>query len=285
MNNLKKKLSVIAVMFAFMLAFTLIPAASADAATKNTHKYSGADYIVNQGKSVQLPNNNIKSFVSDTSGVATVNSTGKVVGKKGGYAVITATSFYGSTYKYEIGVKSKTYYPNSRTAYKVGKDIPAGQYVVIHDLQVKSSDNFTYWAIYKKKNSGLMRNDGFSYTSIVTLKKGQYFEVNGGYAVPIKKVNKSIFSVKKLNKYAPSEGATVKVGYGFAPGTYRFTFKSTRKTQTTGTVYVASKDRGLNPNYNYVGRYGLSKFRKSVTVKLKKGQYVEMSGCTVKRVK
>ena len=61
MNNLKKKLSVIAVMFAFMLAFTLIPAANADAA-QNTHKYSGADYIINQGKSVQLPNSNIKSF-------------------------------------------------------------------------------------------------------------------------------------------------------------------------------------------------------------------------------
>lgn len=284
MNNLKKKLSVIAVMFAFMLAFTLIPAANADAA-QNTHKYSGADYIINQGKSVQLPNSNIKSFVSDTPKVATVNSTGKVVGKKGGYAVITATSAHGATYKYEVGVKSKTYYPSNKTMYKVGKDIPAGQYVVIHDMQVKTSDNFTYWAIYKKKNSGLMRNDGFSYTSIVTLKKGQYFELHGGYAVPIKKVNKNIFSVKNLNKYAPSEGATVKVGYGFAPGTYKFTLKATAKGRTSGTVYVATKDRGLNLNYDYVERYYLSKTQKSATIKLKKGQYVEMSGCTVKRVK
>lgn len=280
MNNLKKKLSVFAVMFAALLAFTLIPATSANAATKNTHSYSGADYIINQGKSVQLPGGSSYTYKSDNAAVATVDANGKVIGKKGGYAVITATSSYGFTTKIEIGVKSKSYYPNSTGRYKVGKDIPAGQYVIIHDTQVKSSDNFTYWALYKSKNGSMLRNDGFSYTSIVTLKKGQYLDFNGGYAVPISKVNKNIFSVKNLNKYAVKEGATVKVGVGFAAGTYKFTLASGK---SSGWVYVASKDRGLNPNYNYSGRYYISKSKKSVTVKLKKGQYVEMEGCTVKK--
>ena len=278
MNNLKRKLSVFAVMFAAMLAFTLIPAASADAATKNAHSYNGADYVISQGKSLQLPKGNSYTYKSDNTAVATVDANGKVVGKKGGYAVITVTGNYGYTDKIEIGVKSKSYYPNSTIKYKVGKDIPAGQYVIIHDTQVGSTD-YTYWALYKSKNGSYIRNDGFSYTSIVTLKKGQYIEFNGGYAVPISKVNKSIFSVKNLNKYSVKDGGTVKVGVGFGAGTYKFTLA---KGQSYGTVYIASKDRGLNLNYKYT-RYLVSKSKKSVTIKLKKGQYVEIEGCTVKK--
>ena len=282
MNNLKKKLSVFAVMFAAMLAFTLFPASSADAATKttkNTHSYTGADYIISQGKSLKLPGGNSYTYKSDNTAIATVDANGKVIGKKGGYAVITQTSSFGSTTKIEIGVKSKSYYPNINGTYKVGKDIPAGQYVVIHDTQVKSSDNFTYWAIYKNKKGTMVRNDGFSYTSIVTLKKGQYFDLNGGYAVPINKVNKSIFTVKNLNKYAKG-GATVKVGTGFAPGTYKFTLA---KGKSSATIDIASKDRGANLNYKYSKSYYISKSSKSVTIRLKKGQYVEMNGCTLKK--
>lgn len=279
MNNFKKKLSVLGIMFAAILAFTIIPATSSNAASKNTHSYTGADYVISQGKSVQLSGGSSYTYKSDNTAVATVDANGKVVGKKAGYAVITRTSSYGSTTKYEIGVKSKSYYPNISGKYKVGTDIPAGQYVIIHDTQVKSTNNFTYWALYKSKNGSMLRNDGFSYTSIVTLKKGQYFDFNGGYAVPMSKVSKSIFSVKNLNKYATKEGATVKVGVGFAAGTYKFTLASGK---SSGWVYVASKDRGLN-NYKYISRYYISKSKKSVTVKLKKGQYVEMEGCTVKK--
>lgn len=280
MNNLRKKLSIFAVMFAALLAFTLVPSANADAASKNTHSYSGADYIINQGKSVQLSYGNLYTYTSDNPKVATVDANGKVVGKSGGYAVITIKSASGYSTTCEIGVKSKSYYPNSTTKYKVGKDIPAGQYVIIHDPQVKVSDDFTYWALYKSKNGTYLRNDGFSYTSIATLKKGQYFEFNGGYAVPINRVNKTVFSVKNLNKYGPKEGTTVKVGVGFSAGTYKFTLA---KGKSAGYIYIASKDRGLNPKYNYTSRYYLSKSKKSVTVKVKKGQYVEIEGCTVKR--
>lgn len=279
MNKLKKKLSIFAVMFAALLAFTLVPSANADAASKNTHSYVGADYIINQGKSVQLPYGNLYTYTSDNPKVATVDANGKVVGKTGGYAVITVKSSYGSTSTVEIGVKSKSYYPNSSDKYKVGTDIPAGQYVIIHDPQVKSTD-FTYWALHKSKNGSYLRNDGFSYTSIVTLKKGQYIDFNGGYAVPISKVNKTIFSVKNLNKYGPKEGTTVKVGYGFSAGTYKFTLA---KGKSYGYISVASQDRGLNVKRKYISRYYLSKSKKSVTVKVKKGQYVEIEGCTVKR--
>lgn len=278
MNNIKKKLSICAVMFVAMLVFSLVPATNADAA-KKTHSYSGTSYVVNQGKSLQLPTVAGYTYSSDNTKIATVNATGKVTGKKAGCAIITAKSPSGYTTTYEVGVKSSSYYPNISGYYKVGKDMPAGQYVVIHDPMVKSTNNFTYWAISKSKNGGFIRNDGFSYTSIVTLKKGQYFDFNGGYAVPIKKVNKSIFSLKNLNKYGPSEGTTVKVGCGFAAGTYKFTLA---KGKTSGCVYIATTDRGLNTKYKY-DRYYLSKSKKTVTIKLKKGQYVEIEGCTVKK--
>ena len=112
------------------------------------------------------------------------------------------------------------------------------------------------------------------------MKKGQYLDFNGGYAVPISKVNKNLFSLKNLNKYGPKEGTTVKVGFGFPEGTYKFTLA---KGKSGGSIYIASKDRGLNPKYQYTSRYYLSKSKKSVTVKVKKGQYVEIEGCTVKR--
>lgn len=280
MNNLKKKLSLFVVMFAAMLVFSLAPATNADAATKKTHSYSGASYVVNQGKSLQLPTGAGYTYSSDNTKIATVDANGKVVGKKGGCVIITAKSASGYSRTFEVGVKSKTYYPNIYGKYKVGKDIPAGQYVVIHDPLVKSTNNFTYWALYKNKNGTFMRNDGFSYTSIVTLKKGQYFDFNGGYAVPIKKVNKTVFSLKNLNKYGPKEGTTVKVGYGFPAGTYKFTLA---KGMSYGSINVATKDRGLNSNYKYVKRCYVSKSAKTVTITVKKGQYLEISGCTIKK--
>lgn len=278
MKKQQKKLSIIAVMFAALLAFTFVPSAKADAASKTEHTYTGADYIITPGKSVQLSTGNSCSYVSDNPRVATVDANGKVVGKSGGYAVITVTSSYGTKSNVEIGVKTKSYYPNITDRYKVGKDIPAGQYVLLKDPQV--SGNFAYWALYKNKNSSYLRNDGFSYTSIVTLKKGQYLDFNGCYAVPIKRVNKNVFSLKNLNKYGLKEGATVKVGYGFAAGTYKFTLA---KGHTSGSIHIASKDRGLNPKYNYISTSYLSTSRKTVTIKVKKGQYVEIEGATVKR--
>ena len=133
MNISKKKLSLLAVMFVAMLVFSLAPATNAEAATKKTHSYTGARYVVNQGKSMQLPTTTGYTYSSDNTKIATVSATGKVTGKKGGCVLITAKSPYGYSTTYEVGVKSKSYYPNIYGKYKVGKDIPAGQYVVIHD--------------------------------------------------------------------------------------------------------------------------------------------------------
>lgn len=282
MNNFKKKISALALVLVAALAFTLIPADKAEAATKKNHSYSGVDYVLTVGKTKQLSNSYAVKWSSDNNKVATVDQTGKVTAKSGGVAVITATSTYGYTYEYEIGVKTKNYYPNITGMYKVGKDMPAGQYAIIHDSKSMAGDDFTYWALYKSKKGKLINNDAVSYTSIVTVKKGQYLDFNGGYAVPLKKVKKSTFSISKVNKGVSKYGTVVKVGYGFPAGTYKFTLKS---GSSSGFVSVTSKDDGVNTSSSYDYISSVSKSNKSVVVTVKKGQYLRLYNCTAKKVK
>ena len=285
MKNLKKKFSWLCLMMVAAMVLTLIPATQTQAAKKNTHSFSGVKYLLNVGKTKQLStyfsSYDKVTWSSDNKKVATVDANGKVKAKSGGIAVITATTSYGSTEKFEIGVKSKNFYPCTGKKLKVGKDIPAGQYVVVHD-PVCNSD-YTYWAIYKSKKGKLITNDGFSYTSIVTLKKGQYFEFNGGYAIPFKKASKSLFNLSKISKGIGTHGTSVKVGYGFPAGTYKFTLK---KGSDYGTITVRTKDNAFWHDYNnLISNESVSKSKKSVTVTVKKGQYLEIEGCTIKKVK
>ena len=283
-NLLRKNRTCFLLIFALALVFTLLPVNHAQAATKNIHKYTGVDYLLTKGKSVTINNSNITKWKSENSKIATVNSNGKVVAKNAGVVSIIGTNSYGITYTYDVGVKTRTFIPAYKTAYKVGKDIAAGTYVVIHDKKsTTSNDNsFTYWAITNKKTNGkTLINDGFSYTSIVSLKKGQYFELHGGYAVPIKKAAKSLFTVKNLNKY--TNGAAAKVGYGLPAGTYKFTLS---KGNTYGYIYLSKTPKNNTSFYKNVIDIGsVSTSKKSVTLTLKKGQYVYFYGCTLKKVK
>lgn len=289
MNKLlQKRLYCVLSVLALALLITLLPASQTQAANKITHSFTGADYILAKGKSITIKNSSVVKWSSENSKIATVNQQGKVVAKNGGVAVITGTTNYGGKYTYEVGVKTNSFIPASRTRYKVGKDIAAGTYVVIHDKKVDSTDSFTYWAIYTKKNGGkLLTNDGFSYTSIVTVKKGQYLELSGGYAVPFKKASKSLFTVTNLNKNITSSahGAAAKVGYGLPSGTYKFTLA---KKASHGTINICKKAKSGSYSYatDVIDYASLSKSsNKSVTVTLKKGQYIYYQGCTLKRVK
>ena len=97
--------------------------------------YLGGDYVLKVGKTKQLPKKSGVKWSSDNKKVATVTQTGKVKAKSGGTAVITATTSSGYKCEYEIGVQSRKYYPNIDEKMKVGKDIPAGQYVLIRDTK------------------------------------------------------------------------------------------------------------------------------------------------------
>ena len=283
MKNLRKVLSVFALVMVAMMAVTLIPATKTEAATTKKHSYSGVDYVLKVGKTKQLPKKSGVKWSSDNKKVATVTQTGKVKAKSGGTAVITATTSSGYTCEYEIGVQSRKYYPNIDEKMKVGKDIPAGQYVLIRDT--KCSSTFGYWDL-KASDGSSFDSDLFSYTAIVTVTKGQTLEYNGAYAVPLKYTPKSMFSVKKVNKYMGYDDATVIVGYGFPAGTYTFTLK---KGCTLAYVNVADFDPTTKKHDFFGTRYStyetLKSSKKSITVTLKKGQYLETESCTIKKVK
>lgn len=283
MKNLRKHVSVFAFILVAAMAFTLIPSTKTEATTKKNHSYTGVDYVLKVGKTKQLPKKSGVKWFSDNKKVATVNQKGKVTAKSGGTAVITATTASGYKYYYEIGVKSKKYYPNVDGKMKVGKDIPAGQYVLIGDT--KCSSTGAYWEIKTSEGSSF-ESDAFSYTAIVTVTKGQTLEYNGCYAVPFKYTPKSMFSVKKINKNLGYDGASVKVGYGFPAGTYTFTLK---KGCTLGYVNVADHDPSTTKHSYFGTDYStyetLKESNNSITVTLKKGEYLEVVNCTIKKVK
>lgn len=269
-----------------LVATVVMPTQTTNAATKVTHHYYlGVDYLLTKGKSVTIKNSYVTKWTSENSKIASVNNNGKVVAKKGGVVTITGFTPYGTSYTYDVGVKTSTFIPSCKTAYKVGKDISAGTYVVVRDQKCTSDD--AYWSIYnKKKNGKLLCNDLFGHTSIVTLKKGQYFELRGGYAIPLKKAPKSLFTVKNLNKYTPNKyyGASAKVGYGLPAGTYKITLL---KGSTYGSINVFNNAKSSSYSYskNYINGASVSSSKKTATITLKKGQYVYFNGCKLNKIK
>lgn len=106
--------------------------------------------------------------------------------------------------------------------YKVGGDIPAGEYVVFCDNSLDC-----YFEIASDSTGELdaiIANDNLSYNSIVTLNDGQYFKVTGGYAVPIEEVSELDTSgngMFKVGTYLPAGEYKISVdedsvvGYGY----------------------------------------------------------------------
>lgn len=137
----------------------------------------------------------------------------------------------------------------------------------------------------KKKNGKILCNDLFGHTSIATLKKGDYFELSGGYAIPLKKTPKSLFTAKNLNKYTPNKyyGAAAKVGYGLPAGTYKITLS---KGSTYGSINVFNNAKSSSYSYakNYItGASVKSPSKKDCHTYFEKGTiYI---GCKLTKIK
>jgi hypothetical protein len=146
--------------------------------------------------------------------------------------------------------------------YKVGTDLPAGEYV----LQVEAG--VAYFQIAKDSTGGLesiIANDNFSNRSIVTVQTGQYLSVNGARIIPVDQATK----VAPVNGMLP-EGM-YKVGTDIAPGEY--------KVVADGDGYIeVAKDSGhtlgsIVSNDNFQGE-------KYITVSA--GQYLKLSSASLK---
>lgn len=139
--------------------------------------------------------------------------------------------------------------------YKVGQDIPAGEYVLVTNSQ-------GYFEITKDSSGQLdsvICNDMFEKRSIVTVNEGEYFKFQNAEAYPIDKAPK----VEATNGILPS--GMYKVGVDIAPGEYKI------KAIGDGYVEVAKDSRHL---LNSIVSNDMFTGEKYVTVA--DGQYIKL---------
>lgn len=160
----------------------------------------------------------------------------------------------------ETSEPAKTRYKAS--TYKVGSDIPAGEYVVY-------CDSFMGYIETAKDSSGtldsIIANDNISTNSIVTISDGQYFKMTGCYAVPI----------EEAGSPDTSSDGMFKVGVHIPAGEYKI---EVDEDSVMGFGYVEiSKDSyhvldSIISNDNFEGS-------KYITVS--DGQYLKLTGCRI----
>ncbi|MBQ1847431.1 MAG: hypothetical protein II135_05440 [Clostridia bacterium] len=138
--------------------------------------------------------------------------------------------------------------------YKVGKDIPAGEYV----LFVTNSGYMGYFSVSSDANgNNIIFNDNFDYNSIITIKDGQYLELSRCYAIDID-------FVPTIDK---SKGTMFKVGLHIPAGEYKI---AASDSQYMGyyCIYESSLQNKIISNDNFNGsRY----------ITVKNGQYLKLS--------
>lgn len=96
-------------------------------------------------------------------------------------------------------------------AYKVGVDIPAGEYIIIPNIATS-----TYFRVSNSDNDILA--NGFSDSSYyITVENGQYFMIDDGFAIPASKYNVAVYDYSKIYP------GMYKVGTDIPVGEYKFT--------------------------------------------------------------
>ncbi|MBO8169370.1 MAG: hypothetical protein H0Z35_09335 [Thermoanaerobacteraceae bacterium] len=143
--------------------------------------------------------------------------------------------------------------------YKVGKDIPAGEYLII-------AEGMGYYQVTKDSSGSLdsiVSNDNFTNTRYVTVSEGQYLEITGS-----KMILASEAEPQKPQNGEYADGM-YKVGKDIPAGEYKV-------VATGGIAYleVAKDSKGgldsIITNDNFEGE-------KYITVK--EGQYIKLVDC------
>lgn len=104
--------------------------------------------------------------------------------------------------------ESKTYTPYEEGTYKVGTDIPEGEYILL------TRNGQGYFSVSSDSTGtidSIICNDNFSSNTIITVSNNQYFEIVGAIAIPIEQEPAVSF---------PGEGM-YKAGLHFKSGEYK----------------------------------------------------------------
>lgn len=139
--------------------------------------------------------------------------------------------------------------------YKAGTDIPIGEYVFF-----TSDDGSGFFCISTDSNGeDKIATDLFKYNSIITLKRGDYLELSGCYAVPIKDA--------KIDK---KKATMLKVGKHIKSGEYKL--KCENGEEGYYCVYSDSMQQKIT---------AASNFKNQSYVTVRDGEYLRFSACHI----
>ena len=137
--------------------------------------------------------------------------------------------------------------------YKVGTDIPAGEYVIF------ANSGAGYFCLSSDSNGNdIITNNNFKYNSIISVLDGEYLALSRSYAVPIDEVQ----------TLPLDEADMLKVGMHIESGEYKLTADGGKGYYC---VYNDGRQDDIEANKN---------FESSAYVTVKDGQYLLLSRCS-----
>lgn len=152
----------------------------------------------------------------------------------------------------EAEKKTKEYTEYSANFYKVGTDIPAGEYVIF------AHGGMGYFCVSSDSNQeDIIFNDNFDYNSIITINDGEYLDLTRCYAIPF----------EEEPEIELDDVGMFKVGIHIPAGEYKL-----ESTDGAGyyCIYSDSRQDNIISNDNFEGQ-------NYVTVT--DGQYLELTRC------
>lgn len=157
---------------------------------------------------------------------------------------------------YEITGNNLYQIKYSQGQYKVGVDIPSGEYVIL------STGGKGYFAVTSDSNGNdIIANENFDYNSIIAINDGEYLELSRSEAVPIDDV--SSLPLDKANMF--------KIGPHLPAGEYKLLADSEKAYYC---IYNDDRQDDIESNDNFSGQ-------SYVTVS--DGQYLLLSRCHIEQ--
>ncbi|HEX2985820.1 MAG TPA: hypothetical protein VHO71_03300 [Caproiciproducens sp.] len=137
--------------------------------------------------------------------------------------------------------------PYSEGKYKVGVDIPAGEYVIFPDKS-ESGEYFGYFSLSKDSaGTSPVTNDAYTSRRYLTVSDGQYLMLNESEMVAFKDTGRMIIKNNSL------DAGMYKCGFDIQPGKYKIISTDTQKAY----MELRSGDSGnsdeLISNDNFLG--------------------------------
>lgn len=154
--------------------------------------------------------------------------------------------------------ESTAKYPGGQ--YKVGIDIPSGEYVLF------ASGGTGYFCISSDSNADdIITNENFDYNTIVTISDGQYFELVRCYAVPFNDVAADDLDLSGEGMF--------KVGTHIPAGEYKI------KADSSGMGYYCIYDSSTQENIVSNNNFDSSQY-----VTVQDGQYLQLVRCSFESI-